>query len=37
MEDDHVLGEQKHRVMFRVDENDEVTFYNNTEQALFPF
>lgn len=37
MEDDHVLGEQKHRIMFRVDENDEVTFYNNTEQALFPF
>lgn len=34
MEDDHYLGEYKKRVMLQVDENDEVTFYNETDMAL---
>lgn len=37
MENDNVPGEQKNKLMLRVDENDEVTFYNKTEQAIFPF
>ncbi len=34
MEDDHYLGEYKKRVMLQVDENDEVTFFNETDMAL---
>lgn len=34
MEDDHCLGEYKKRVMLQVDENDEVTFFNETDMDL---
>ena len=34
MEDDHYLGEYKERVMLQVDEDNNVTFFNETEMAL---